>query len=372
MEIRKFYYTVRENEIEPSTERRVGVQGEHRATQLVFKLDGELYEKITKSLEDGEMAIYRFDCRDGAGEMIGTDPKELTCDTVTFELSESLTRNGGKISVYLVITKCSKSYGTELEILSLPARLRLENVPFRRADETSESLSTLSYAAVKSAGKAEKCAEAAVKASEVTALAQRSLEKGSKFFFDGGNSAGTAKVDITVDTELNKSSSNPLANSAVAAELEKINDLINAAVQKAIAQKNEKDHPKGSFFTTSETTDPATLYGGTWERLEGVFIWGVADGETAGITGGEKTHTLTVKELPKANLEIKSESGDKTGLCAVLTPGQDGVLYGFIDSQTDGSGAATSGEFKAVLNGENQPHNNMPPFYGAHIWRRTA
>lgn len=49
---------------------------------------------------------------------------------------------------------------------------------------------------------------------------------------------------------------------------------------------------------STDATVPSTLFGGTWERIKGKFIWGIGDGETAGVTGGEKTHTLTTDEMP--------------------------------------------------------------------------
>ena len=45
-------------------------------------------------------------------------------------------------------------------------------------------------------------------------------------------------------------------------------------------------------------TNPATLFGGTWEEIQGKFLLGRSTAHAAGTTGGEETHTLTSNEMP--------------------------------------------------------------------------
>ena len=115
-------------------------------------------------------------------------------------------------------------------------------------------------------------------------------------------------------------------------------------------------HPIGSIYSSTASTSPADLFGGTWERVKGAFIWGIEDGEQAGITGGEATHTLTVDEMPSHY--HNSQGWDRitpssTGNVALLANGTDTNQH-------------------TLSTGGNQPHNNMPPYYGAYVWRRTA
>ena len=125
-------------------------------------------------------------------------------------------------------------------------------------------------------------------------------------------------------------------------------------------------YPIGSIYSSTAATSPADLFGGTWERIKGAFIWGIEDGEQAGITGGEKTHTLTTNEMPSHVhapnrwVQVMSPGGN------IGTIGQEGTLTGsygdFVSEQNYNSSAA----------GGDQPHNNMPPYYGAYVWRRMA
>lgn len=91
-------------------------------------------------------------------------------------------------------------------------------------------------------------------------------------------------------------------------------------------------YPVGSIYITANATNPSVLFGGTWEQLKGKFLVGVdssdTDFETSGKTGGEKTHTLTVDEIPshthdmddavygdyKNRLGIRGDGGGGKGL----------------------------------------------------------
>ena len=61
-------------------------------------------------------------------------------------------------------------------------------------------------------------------------------------------------------------------------------------------------YPVGALYTSSKSTDPGTIFGGTWTRVKGKVIVGVdendTDFKTVKATGGEKTHTLTTAEMP--------------------------------------------------------------------------
>ena len=57
-------------------------------------------------------------------------------------------------------------------------------------------------------------------------------------------------------------------------------------------------YPVGSIYISYSHVDPGTMFGGTWTRLVNTFLWGCDASGDIGITGGEKTHTLTTAELP--------------------------------------------------------------------------
>ena len=80
--------------------------------------------------------------------------------------------------------------------------------------------------------------------------------------------------------------------------------------------------------------------------LRNRFIYG-GDGTNNGNTGGEEKHKLTEAELPPAELN------------SWVYNGKDGGDIGWLSSH-DGNDI----QFSTVhINGGDQPHNNMPPYY---------
>lgn len=57
-------------------------------------------------------------------------------------------------------------------------------------------------------------------------------------------------------------------------------------------------YPIGSIYWSSNSTNPATLFGGTWVQIKDKFVWAKGDSDTVDSTGGAKTVTLTVNNLP--------------------------------------------------------------------------
>ena len=114
--------------------------------------------------------------------------------------------------------------------------------------------------------------------------------------------------------------------------------------------------PVGYILTLYSQADPNDMYPGTtWVRMANTFLWGCdADGEI-GVTGGEKTHTLTANELPAhSHGSVYSGNASGTKTHAWLASGGSAMAYGTVST---GGGAA---------------HNNMPPYTQVAIWRRTA
>ena len=155
MAVRKIEYTVNADGIEPAVKRFAGVQNEHKATELVFNIQNQLYEDlIAQSEEYSARLIYRFDGYDGEGGVCRSDTSELIGTQVTYPLEEWLTRFGGVVKVVLVISILKENL-TEMELYSFPALLQLKNLPSGAdLDKTEyESLTTLAESAKSAADK---------------------------------------------------------------------------------------------------------------------------------------------------------------------------------------------------------------------------
>ncbi len=116
-------------------------------------------------------------------------------------------------------------------------------------------------------------------------------------------------------------------------------------------------YPVGSYYWSSSSTNPSTLFGGTWTQIKDRFVLAAGSSYSVGDTGGSETHTLTIDEMPSHSHNV--------GIC----------------TDTGGSGAiqaeyAVGNNFNNKVSttsvGGGEPHNNMPPYIVAYCWRRTA
>lgn len=156
--------------------------------------------------------------------------------------------------------------------------------------------------------------------------------------------------------------------------------------------------PVGTILIRYDHTSPASLYGGTWTRISGRFLYATGETGTIGATGGSGTHTLTVSEMPSHN-----HSGS-TGSAGAHTHGTGSSTYnrfavananvsGITGANIAGSGydyasipenstwserTATSSagahthSVSIGSTGGGAAHNNNPAFINVSVWRREA
>lgn len=125
-------------------------------------------------------------------------------------------------------------------------------------------------------------------------------------------------------------------------------------------------YPVGSYFETSDTSfDPNTAWGGTWEKevagqvhvsAGGTYYVSGANINTS--DGGERTHTLTINEMPAHNHGLALSGGSTTGSYMTYTYGAEKKLY--------------SGTEFVANTGGGQAHNIMQPYIVVNRWHRTA
>ena len=120
-------------------------------------------------------------------------------------------------------------------------------------------------------------------------------------------------------------------------------------------------YPVGSIYMSTVNVNPATLFGGTWEQLEDRFLLGAGTTYTAGDTGGEATHTLTVDEMPNHRHSLLVGDGTINDYVGGST-----AAYGL-----KSGGSTLSGSFLSA-EGSGQAHNNMPPYIVVYMWKRLT
>ena len=123
-------------------------------------------------------------------------------------------------------------------------------------------------------------------------------------------------------------------------------------------------YPVGSvYINAAVTTNPATLLGfGTWVDIGGGRVLvgqdaGDTDFDTLQETGGAKTHTLTVNEIPSHThtIDLRGNGENEN----VQTPSASDNSDPNMTATTDATGGGAA-------------HNNLQPYIVVKMWRRTA
>lgn len=163
------------------------------------------------------------------------------------------------------------------------------------------------------------------------------------------------KNATTIDTFTANSATNKTVNIVVPTDT---GDLTNNAGY----LKASDIYPVGSIVTFYDTVDHSSFLGLTWTRFAaGKMVVGYdssdTDFDTIGNTGGVKTVTLTVDQIPSHR--HSATSAGSRGKSQADTSGSSGYAW-----NSDGGYTGYSGGGKA--------HNNMPPYITAALWRRIA
>ena len=124
----------------------------------------------------------------------------------------------------------------------------------------------------------------------------------------------------------------------------------NTDIKKKLEEILDLMYPIGAIYLSVNEVDPASLFGGSWERIKDAFLLGYSETYPLGSIGGEATHALTVDEMPTHEHTAVSS--------ASMTGGGDGTDVSYILEPTDIGGG--------------QAHNNMPPYLAVNMWKRIA
>jgi len=142
----------------------------------------------------------------------------------------------------------------------------------------------------------------------------------------------------------------------------------------------EKIYPVGAIYMSVSSTNPATLFGGTWVAWgAGRVPVGIDTSDSAfdsvEETGGAKTHTLTEDEMPSHEHRVDDRRTD-IGDVHVYSRwnGSNPAGSGSLRTQWDDVGGPYSvyNGLYAVSTGSDDPHNNLQPYIVCYMWKRTA
>ena len=152
---------------------------------------------------------------------------------------------------------------------------------------------------------------------------------------------------------------------AITSALDALHDTIKTEMQTEMKTAMHAQYPVGSYIYSDKAGNPATylpyMSDTTWvQTAAGRVLIGAGTADsgtvyTAGATGGEEKHQLTVEEMPRHTHGIHWHAmaigGD--------TQSAAGNGYDPANDSTDATGG-------------NQPHSNMQPYSAVYIFKRTA
>lgn len=174
-----------------------------------------------------------------------------------------------------------------------------------------------------------------------------------------------------------------------------------------LSTKINSVYPVGAIYMSVNSTNPSTLFGGTWvEWGQGKVPVGFNINETefneSEKTGGEKTHTLSINEIPSHGHSVSIPS---SGSCTISSSGgHSHTITSYYKSDvtrnggsqrmgtsTDNTGSRTNGATIAANTGTHthtvpnhthtvnqsnagggQAHNILQPYITCYMWKRTA
>lgn len=118
--------------------------------------------------------------------------------------------------------------------------------------------------------------------------------------------------------------------------------------------------PVGSIYISVVNINPSEYFGGTWQVFgTGRCLVGIDTSQTEfntiEKTGGEKTHKLTIEEMPSHNHVVNFDQVWSWGGTTSL-------------ATTNGGPYAGGGYVRDT--GGNQPHNNLQPYITVYMWKR--
>ena len=133
----------------------------------------------------------------------------------------------------------------------------------------------------------------------------------------------------------------------------------------------EQTYPVGSIYLSVDSTSPASLFGGTWERIKDRFLLGAGDTYTAGNTGGSATHYHNLDDSGYAKIFGYSSLGTLV-YKEVNTNGQYWTNNQKAQCSSVGSDTSKTDQYGTALGGGTASASSLPPYLVVYMWKRTA
>lgn len=126
-------------------------------------------------------------------------------------------------------------------------------------------------------------------------------------------------------------------------------------------------YPVGSVYISTSATSPQTLFGGSWTKIEGRFLWATVN--TPKNTGGTSKHTHNAGSLVAC---YDPKNYYNNALFRLKNVDKGWTLSGYMsESRGWNDGGGSTGRGIEVI-GSTSEVDTLPPYFEVYMWYRTA
>lgn len=182
----------------------------------------------------------------------------------------------------------------------------------------------------------------------------------------------SVETNPTIPPEFYASDANIKINSDV-----KIGKMSLKEIDDTVSALFDLIYPVGSiYYTNNANFSPNVSFNGTWEQIKDVFLLAAGDTYVGGTNGGAATVQLTEGQLPKHRHYFQYSQ-----LSAKYSDRVNGANNNQDFSNLDDEGHSIAAvwcnngnERKGLdsITGNNEAHNNMPPYIVVYVWKRVS
>lgn len=137
-------------------------------------------------------------------------------------------------------------------------------------------------------------------------------------------------------------------------------------------------YPVGRIYLSSENVSPASFMGGSWERIEDVFLLCAGTTYAAGSTGGSRYHTHLYGVRYSPYYGVACGNSENMLLCKDYP--NDNYIESVVTSHTSinsVNNSLTNGQTQKTTSsryseGVSSSTSHMPPYRAVYAWERVA
>lgn len=141
-------------------------------------------------------------------------------------------------------------------------------------------------------------------------------------------------------------------------------------------------YPVGSVYISINNTDPASLFGGTWEQIKDTFLLSAGDTYQAGSTGGNSVHRHDFKIGNIMNYyEIIADnySGNNQGAYSYSENkysksygSENSINITYNSGHNQSISSNTVNESTRYSIGDTDTASSLPPYLAVYVWKRIS